>query len=51
MILLMGITGTTGTNVLDLYCRLNVPARALVRDPNKVGDLEYLQQHAAAFTS
>lgn len=40
MILLTGITGTTGSKVLDLLSRKNVPVRALVRDPGKVNDLD-----------
>jgi uncharacterized protein YbjT (DUF2867 family) len=39
MILLTGITGTTGKKVVDLMCKQNIPVRALVRDPDKVKDL------------
>jgi uncharacterized protein YbjT (DUF2867 family) len=40
MILLTGITGKTGAMVMDLLCKKDVPLRALVRDKNKVKDLE-----------
>jgi uncharacterized protein YbjT (DUF2867 family) len=39
MILLTGITGTTGKQVLKLLSGKNVPLRALVRDPDKLGEL------------
>jgi len=41
MILLTGITGTTGSKVIDLLSKKNVPVRALVRDKNKVKDLSF----------
>lgn len=39
MILLTGITGTTGKQILDLFCEQNIPVRAMVRDLDKVKDL------------
>ena len=39
MILLTGITGTTGKQILDLFCKRNIPVRAMVRDLDKVKDL------------
>ncbi|MFT7458155.1 MAG: hypothetical protein ACI909_000828 [Planctomycetota bacterium] len=39
MILLTGITGTTGKKVLDLLSKEDIPVRAMVRDLDKVKDL------------
>jgi uncharacterized protein YbjT (DUF2867 family) len=40
MILLTGITGTTGKKVVDIMCRRNIPVRAMVRDPAKIKGLD-----------
>jgi len=39
MILLTGITGTTGSQVLQVLASKDIPLRAMVRDPEKVKDL------------
>ncbi len=43
MILLTGITGTTGSQLLQVLANKNIPLRAMVRDPEKVKELSIPQ--------
>ena len=39
MILLTGITGTTGSRLLQVLAKKNIPVRAILRDPDKIKDI------------